>query len=126
MHRHKQRYIDTVDSQQRKRSEVFMYWTHQVQSSAVEVFTALIFPLSASVQTGLLSQTEDYFFKTVTSASGDTFKVTEHEGQMEDISKAFWFRAIAYPLELLEETLESSRDLCISRSSLVDLVHFIK
>lgn len=40
-------------------------------------------------------------FKTVTT--GDSLKVIEHEGQVEDASKAFWFQAIAYPLELIEE-----------------------
>lgn len=63
---------------------------------------ALTFLLSASVQFGLLSQALlDNIFKTVTS--DDSLKVAEHEGQMEDVSKAFWFQAIAYPLELIKE-----------------------
>lgn len=76
---------------------------------------ALSFLLSASVQIGLLSQILDYFFKMVTSTSGDSLKVAEHEGQMEDVSKAFWFQAIAYPLELIEEMLEKPTDLFVSR-----------
>lgn len=76
---------------------------------------ALTFLHSASVQFGLLSQTPDYFFKIVTSASGDSLKVAEHEGQMEDVSKAFWFQAIAYPLELVDEMLEKPTDLFVSR-----------